>query len=202
VKDVSISGDAQKVADSVTKKAVSQLESQLDEALSAALKLTDSSHKASSEKAVKAIEIKAEELRELLRSKAAEADLKVKLKEESIKAEATDKVMSEALRRLKLDRGEWYTKFLRRILDSLQDEAESYGGFIIHGSAEDLNLLRDLIKGYSGLELSEEPVQVVGGVVAISKDGSVRLDYTLDQLVKENYTYLRGLASRELFEVR
>jgi len=199
---VSISGDAQKVADSVTKKAVSQLESQLDEALSAALKLTDSSHKASSEKAVKAIEIKAEELRELLRSKAAEADLKVKLKEESIKAEVTDKVMSEALRRLKLDRGEWYTKFLRRILDSLQDEAESYGGFIIHGSAEDLNLLRDLIKGYSGLELSEEPVQVVGGVVAISKDGSVRLDYTLDQLVKENYTYLRGLASRELFEVR
>jgi len=199
---MSISGDAQKVADSVTKKAVSQLESQLDEALSAALKLTDSSHKASSEKAVKAIERKAEELRELLRSKAAEADLRVKLKEESIKAEATDKVMSEALRRLKLDRGEWYTKFLRRILDSLQDEAESYGGFIIHGSAEDLNLLRDLIKGYSGLELSEEPVQVVGGVVAISKDGSVRLDYTLDQLVKENYTYLRGLASRELFEVR
>jgi len=199
---MSISGDAQKVADSVTKKAVSQLESQLDEALSAALKLTDSSHKASSEKAVKAIERKAEELRELLRSKAAEADLRVKLKEESIKAEATDKVMSEALRRLKLDRGEWYTKFLRRILDSLQDEAESYGGFIIHGSAEDLNLLRDLIKGYSGLELSEEAVQVVGGVVAVSKDGSVRLDYTLDQLVKENYTYLRGLASRELFEVR
>jgi len=199
---MSISGEARKVADSVTKKALSQLESQLDEALSAALKLTDSSHKASSEKAVKAIEIKAEELRELLRSKAAEADLRVKLKEESIKAEATDKVMSEALRRLKLDRGEWYTKFLRRILDSLQDEAESYGGFIIHGSAEDLNLLRDLIKGYSGLELSEEPVQVVGGVVAISKDGSVRLDYTLDQLVKENYTYLRGLASRELFEVR
>jgi len=199
---VSISGEARKVADSVTKKALSQLESQLDEALSAALKLTDSSHKASSEKAVKAIEIKAEELRELLRSKAAEADLKVKLKEESIKAEATDKVMSEALRRLKLDRGEWYTKFLRRILDSLQDEAESYGGFIIHGSAEDLNLLRDLIKGYSGLELSEEAVQVVGGVVAVSKDGSVRLDYTLDQLVKENYTYLRGLASRELFEVR
>jgi V/A-type H+-transporting ATPase subunit E len=199
---MSISGEARKVADSVTKKALSQLESQLDEALSAALKLTDSSHKASSEKAVKAIEIKAEELRELLRSKAAEADLKVKLKEESIKAEATDKVMSEALRRLKLDRGEWYTKFLRRILDTLQDEAESYGGFIIHGSAEDLNLLRDLIKGYSGLELSEEPVQVVGGVVAVSKDGSVRLDYTLDQLVKENYTYLRGLASRELFEVR
>jgi len=199
---MSISGEARKVADSVTKKALSQLESQLDEALSAALKLTDSSHKASSEKAVKAIEIKAEELRELLRSKAAEADLKVKLKEESIKAEATDKVMSEALRRLKLDRGEWYTKFLRRILDSLQDEAKSYGGFIIRGSAEDLNLLRDLIKGYSGLELSEEPVQVVGGVVAISKDGSVRLDYTLDQLVKENYTYLRGLASRELFEVR
>jgi Archaeal/vacuolar-type H+-ATPase subunit E len=199
---MSISGEARKVADSVTKKALSQLESQLDEALSAALKLTDSSHKASSEKAVKAIEIKAEELRELLRSKAAEADLKVKLKEESIKAEATDKVMSEALRRLKLDRGEWYTKFLRRILDSLQDEAKSYGGFIIRGSAEDLNLLRDLIKGYSGLELSEEPVQVVGGVVAVSKDGSVRLDYTLDQLVKENYTYLRGLASRELFEVR
>jgi Archaeal/vacuolar-type H+-ATPase subunit E len=202
VKDMSISGEARKVADSVTKKALSQLESQLDEALSAALKLTDSSHKASSEKAVKAIEIKAEELRELLRSKAAEADLKVKLKEESIKAEATDKVMSEALRRLKLDRGEWYTKFLRMILDTLQDEAKSYGGFIIRGSAEDLNLLRDLIKGYSGLELSEEPVQVVGGVVAVSKDGSVRLDYTLDQLVKENYTYLRGLASRELFEVR
>ncbi|PVU68431.1 hypothetical protein DDW02_01130 [Acidilobus sp. SCGC AC-742_M05] len=202
MKDMSISGEARKVADSVTKKALSQLESQLDEALSAALKLTDSSHKASSEKAVKAIEIKAEELRELLRSKAAEADLEVKLKEESIKAEATDKVMSEALRRLKLDRGEWYTKFLRRILDTLQDEAKSYGGFIIHGSAEDLDLLRDLIKGYSGLELSEEPVQVVGGVVAVSKDGSVRLDYTLDQLVKENYTYLRGLASRELFEVR
>jgi len=199
---MSISGEARKVADSVTKKALSQLESQLDEALSAALKLTDSSHKASSEKAVKAIEIKAEELRELLRSKAAEADLRVKLKEESIKAEVTDKVMSEALRRLKLDRGEWYTKFLRRILDTLQDEAKSYGGFIIHCSAEDLNLLRDLIKGYSGLELSEEPVQVVGGVVAVSKDGSVRLDYTLDQLVKENYTYLRGLASRELFEVR
>jgi len=76
---MSISGEARKVADSVTKKALSQLESQLDEALSAALKLTDSSHKASSEKAVKAIEIKAEELRELLRSKAAEADLKVKL---------------------------------------------------------------------------------------------------------------------------
>jgi len=199
---MSISGDTRKVADSVTKKAISQLESQLNEALSAALKLADSSHKASSEKAVKAIERKAEELRELLRSKAAEADLRVKLKEESIKAEATDKVMSEALRRLKLDRGEWYTKFLRRILDSLQDEAESYGGFVIHGSAEDLNLLRDLIKGYSGLELSEEAVQVVGGVVAVSKDGSVRLDYTLDQLVKENYTYLRGLASRELFEVR
>jgi len=56
---MSISGDTRKVADSVTKKAISQLESQLDEALSAALKLADSSHKASSEKAVKAIERKA-----------------------------------------------------------------------------------------------------------------------------------------------
>ncbi len=198
---MSVSGDPAKVAESITGKAISDLNSKLEEALAAALKLLGSSYNKAVEELRSAIERKAEELNDLLKSKAAEADLQVKLKEESIKAEETSRVMEEAMRRLRQDRGEWYVKFLRKVLQSLQEEGETYGGFTLRCSAEDLGLVRELIKGYRGLELSDEPVLVVGGVVATSKDGTVKLDYTIDQIVRENETFLRGLASRELFEV-
>ncbi|MGC9071182.1 MAG: V-type ATP synthase subunit E [Acidilobus sp.] len=198
---MSVSGDPSKVADAVTGKAINQLDSQLEEALSAALKLLTSSYNKALEEMRAAIERKAEDLSELLRSKAAEADLQVKLKEESIKAEESSKVMEEVIRRLKSDRGEWYVKFLKRVFEALSTESEQYGGFIIRCAPEDQPLVRELIKGYRGLELSDEPAMVVGGVVATSKDGTARLDYTIDQIVKENETLLRGLASRGLFEV-
>ncbi|MGC9209878.1 MAG: V-type ATP synthase subunit E [Acidilobus sp.] len=198
---MSVSGDPNKVAEVVIEKAISQLNSQLDEALSAALKLLEGSYAKALNNLRSTIDRKAEELTELLRSKAAEADLQVKLKEEAIKAEETSKVMEEAIRRLKGDRGDWYVKFLRRVLESLSAESEQYGGFIIKCAAEDQPLVRELIKSYRGLELSDEPAMVVGGVVATSKDGTVKLDYTIDQIIKENETMLRGLASRQLFEV-
>jgi len=39
-------------------------------------------------------------------------------------------------------------------------------------------------------------------LISVSAVGSLRLDYTLDQVEKENFPLLRGLASRELFELR
>lgn len=198
---MSVSGDPAKVAEGITAKALSDMKSKLDEALSAAMKLLESSYARAVDQVRAEVQRKAEELSELLRSKAAEADLQVKLREESIKAEETEKVMNEALARISKDKGEWYVKFLRRVLEALQEEGEAYGGFVVRCSAEDRELLKELIKGYRGLELSDEPVPVMGGVIATSKDGSVRLDYSIGQLVKENETYLRGLASRTLFEV-
>ncbi len=199
---MSVTGDPKKVAESITARALHDMDGKLEEALSAAVKLLESSYSKAVADIRSEVQRKAEELSELLKSKASEADLQVKLKEESIKAEETDKVMNEALARIRQDRGDWYIKFLQRVLQALQEESEAYGGFVLKCSAEDKELIRDLIKGYRGLELSDEPVPVMGGIVATSKDGSVRLDYSIGQLVKENETYLRGLASRELFEVR
>lgn len=196
---MSISGNPDRVASDIIKKKLASFDSMLSEAEGAAEKLLLSSYNDAEKRLRDAIEAKAAELKERLRSDMAAADLQVKLKEDEIKDRTINEVIDEATSRLRSDRGEWYTKYLKSVIEELAEESKEYGGFILQVNKDDRKLVSDMIKAYPTLELSEQGVDITGGLIAISKDGSLRVDYSIDQFIKENLSSLRGLASRTLF---
>ncbi len=196
---MSISGNPARVADEIVKRKLAEFSSMLDDSVSAAEKLVNSAYEAAEKKLRDSITSKAQELKELLRSAQASADLQVKLKEDEIKNNAINDVMDEVKRRLSSERGDWYNAYLRAALKELSAESKMYGKFKIMCSPKDLDLVKDLVKGLEGLEVSDDTLNIIGGIVAVSQDGSVRVDYTLDQLISENEALLRGIASRALF---
>ncbi|ADL18825.1 V-type ATP synthase subunit E [Acidilobus saccharovorans 345-15] len=196
---MSMSGNPDKVATDIVKKKLASFNSMLSEAEGAAEKLLLSAYSDAERRLRNSIEAKATELKERLRSDMAAADLQVKLKEDEIKDRAISEVINEAISRLRSDRGEWYTRYIKSVIEELAEESKEYGGFIIQVNNDDRKLVSDMIKAYPTLELSEKTADITGGLIAISKDGSLRVDYSIDQFIKENFSSLRGLASRALF---
>jgi V/A-type H+-transporting ATPase subunit E len=194
-----MSGNPDKVAADIVKKKLASFDSMLSEAEGAAEKLLLSAYNDAERRLRDSIETKAAELKERLRSDVAAADLQVKLKEDEIKDRTISEVINEAISRLRSDRGEWYTRYIKSVVEELAEESKEYGGFIIQVNNDDRKLISDMIKAYPTLELSEKIADITGGLIATSKDGSLRVDYSIDQFIKENLSSLRGLASRTLF---
>jgi V/A-type H+-transporting ATPase subunit E len=94
---------------------------------------------------------------------------------------------------------EWYEKYLEKTL--LQVSEEGYEELIIKTSPDDINKVKSLISKLRlrGLKVSKEPVDIIGGIMAETPDGSVRLDYSLDLLLKMNEHRLMSTASKALF---
>jgi V/A-type H+-transporting ATPase subunit E len=196
---VSISGNPEKLANEAIKRALESYDSLLKDAEGAAEKLITSSYSEAERRLRSTIESKAAELEEKLRSDQAAADLQVRFREEEVKSKAIDDVIDEVMSRLRRDRGEWYIKYVQSALRDLEAEAKDHGGFVVMANRDDRELVAGLLKDLKDLELSDESVNIVGGIIAVSKDGSVRVDYSIDQFISENLPSLRGVASRALF---
>ncbi len=195
---MNVIGDARKMATTIVDARASELDAKLDSALSAARKLLDSALLEAMTRTRNAIESKALEASERLRSAEAEADLKVKLRADQLRARYIDEVFSEVRRRLATDRGDWYRSYLERAISAVAQEASKGVKFTLLCRKDDIELLRELASKY-GFEVAEGSTDIIGGFVALSEDSSMRIDLTIDQLLAENEVTLRGLISRKLF---
>jgi vacuolar-type H+-ATPase subunit E/Vma4 len=66
---------------------------------------------------------------------------------------------------------------------------------------EDLDLAKSIASRYPELlKVSREPVDIIGGVIAESQDGAVKLDYSLDLIISRNEAKLRYIALKALIE--
>ena len=198
---MSVSGDPAKFGRRIAEARMAEIEKEVNESLAAAEKLVTTSYQSAAERIRREVEAIRSDARERLRSAEAEADLRVKMAVEDVKSRAISDVIAEAVKALRNDRGEWYVEFLRRALKVVASEARERGKFVVKCNKTDLELVSRLVKEYEGLELSSEAIEIIGGVVAVSEDGSMTIDLSLDRLISENEASLRGVASSALFGV-
>ena len=198
---MSISGDPARLSKSIVEARMAEIEKEVDGSLAAAEKLVATSYQSASERVRREVEAIRNDARERLRSAEAEADLKVKMVTDDVKSKAINDVLAAAIEALKSDRGSWYEEYIRRALEVVESEAREHGKFVVKCSKADVELVSRLIKGREKLELSNETIEIIGGVVAVSEDGSMTIDLSLDQLIRENEASLRGVASSALFGV-
>lgn len=197
-----IYGDPARVGEEVAKSEMEKSLRELEEAYKAAQSLLEDKRRqllrAATERAVEAY------LRavERLRSEESRRELQLRTRVAQEKNKYLDEVIRRAIERIKAEKvgAEWYEKFMRRAMEAVASEAREHGGFIVSVAPEDLDLARRIAGELEGIEVSGETVDIIGGVLARSKDGSVALDYTLDFLVSESESRLRSIASKILFE--
>ena len=198
---MSMSGDPTKLGRRIAEARMAEIEKEVDESLAAAEKLVATSYQSAAERIRREVEAIRSDARERLRSAEAEADLRVKMATDDVKSKAISEVLAEAVEALRTDRGDWYTEYLRRALRVIESEAREHGKFVVKCNKADVELVSRLLGEYKGLELSSEVIEIIGGVVAVSEDGSMTIDLSLDRLISENEVSLRGIASSALFGV-
>ncbi|MCE4608570.1 MAG: hypothetical protein F7B61_06415 [Caldisphaeraceae archaeon] len=193
-------GDPKKVADRIATEKLTESKKIVDEAYDAAKKLLQESYRASLIELRKGISEKFQELGDALKSYESMLALEAKKGILEKRNSIIDQVIADAIEVIKKEKKEdWYRLFIKNLVDMLSLDAQSYGVLVVYASEEDRDLVKDIVSGYESIELADEPIEILGGLVATNKDGSVKLDYTIDQIIKENEVYLRGVASESLF---
>ncbi|GEM_PF-487989 len=193
-------GDPKKVADRIATEKLAESKKIVDEAYNAAQKLLQESYRTSLVELKKNISEKFQEMSDALKSYESMLALEAKKKILEKRNSIIDQVIADAIEAIKKGKKEdWYRLFIKNVVDALSLDAQSYGVLIVYASEEDRDLVRDTVSGYDSIELADEPIEILGGLVATNKDGSVKLNYTIDQIIKENEVYLRGVASESLF---
>ncbi len=195
-----IYGDPSKVAEEIVEREFGISKKHVDEAYEHGLKLIREAY----EKALREAEV---ELRgeigraeEQLRSVVSSLELEVRSEISALRAKFIEEVLDEAVKRIGELKGEKvYEDYLIKILSRLA--GEEYEGLVIRVAEDDMDRVQAIISrlGLSRLKLSREPAPIIGGVIAESPDGSVRLDYSLDLLIQMNKHRLMGVASKILF---
>ncbi len=194
-------GDPARVGEEAARAELEKALRELEEAYKAAQALLDDKRRQLLRSAVeRAMEAYLQAL-ERLRSEESKRELQLRTRVAEEKNKYLDEVIRRAMKRIKAEKAgaEWYERYMRRVLEAAAAEASEHGGFIVSVAAEDLELARKIAEGLEGIEVSSEPADILGGIIARSRDGSVTLDYTLDFLIREAESRLRSIASKILF---
>ena len=94
--------------------------------------------------------------------------------------ESIDKVFQKAIEKIKnTDKNEDYSKFVGTLLD---ETSKILGGtdFTIYTNDGDQSIVQSLLSGYPGAVLAPEKIDCMGGIRAVSRDGSMTFDNTID----------------------
>lgn len=196
-----IYGDPARVAGEAARAEMEKALRDLDEARSTARRLLEDKRRSLLRKALERVGEAYMDAVERLRSEEAKLELGLRTRVTAEKNRYLDQVMERLrgeLRRAKAGAA-WYEAYLRRVLEAVAAEAGEYGGFTVRVAPEDLELARRLASGLNGVEVSGEPADILGGAVAVSKDGSVTLDYSIDYVIAQADARLRSVAARVLF---
>lgn len=195
-------GDAEKLASRVVEGELPKAEEEVAEAYNEAKRLLEEKMRSVLRRSLDKLREGYMAAEERVKSAAARAEIEVRTFSSGERDKYINSVMSEVIEKIKREKvgAPWYEAYMRRIIENLSSEAREAGKLILRVAPEDLDLAQRLVKDAGGnLEVSGEPVEILGGVVASTPDGSVTLDYSLDLLLRDLQPYLRGVASRILF---
>lgn len=199
---MSISGNPEKVAGEAVAREIEKAKAQLEEARQASLSLVRDAYQSSLREAERRLREEWAKAEEQFKSLVSVLELELKSKASSAKNEYIDRAIELAVQRVREAKreGDWYEKYMEGVVKRVAAEAGE--GMTLYVAGEDYSLAEKLVKAYGRgkLRLSRDPAPILGGVIASSPDGSSRLDYSLDLLIKMEEYRLRSVASKVLFK--
>ncbi len=195
-------GDAERLASEAMKEDVSKSLKLLSEASEASLKLLEDSYKRGLEEAERRLLEEFSNLNERVKSLKSKLDFELRSRMAEKRNKFIEAVLAEVRRRLKEAKDEdWYKTYMESVFRALAAEARELGALKVMVAPEDLDLAMSIASRYPELlKVSREPVDIIGGVIAESQDGTVKLDYSLDLIISRNEAKLRYIALKALIE--
>jgi V/A-type H+-transporting ATPase subunit E len=195
-------GDAERLASESMKEDVSKSLKLLSEASEASLKLLEDSYKRGLEEAERRLLEEFSNLNERVKSLKSKLDFELRSRMAEKRNKFIEAVLAEVRRRLKEAKDEdWYKTYMESVFRALAVEARELGALKVMVAPEDLDLAKSIASRYPELlKVSREPVDIIGGVIAESQDGTVKLDYSLDLIISRNEAKLRYIALKALIE--
>ncbi|AFZ70924.1 archaeal/vacuolar-type H+-ATPase subunit E [Caldisphaera lagunensis DSM 15908] len=197
---MTLAGNPKKVAEEIKEKNFVETKKLVDDAYSASLKLLNESYQAALNEFKKGLNDKSQELNESLKSVEASLQLELRKAVSEKRNKYIDDVFNNAINEIKKEKSkDWYINFMKKVISIISSEADSYNGLIVYTSEDDKDLVKKLTSQFKNIEVSQENANIIGGVIATNKDGTIKLDFSIDQIIKENEVFLKGIASEKLF---
>jgi len=122
------------------------------------------------------------------------ADIETRNKQLLLLEDAVDKVFSKALDQISnVDRSGDYSNLIKSLLkESTQILGTSE--ITVFTNAKDKDVVQSVLSQFSGAKLSSDTIDCFGGIVAKSKDGTMKFDNTLDARIER----LKPLIRKEI----
>ena len=191
----------ERTIDKVLSQKESALISEIDSALQNSLKNLESSKSSLEVEYDNIIESSKKQAENLKRQIIGSSTLNARNKELVIIESAIDEIFTKAKEKLAKSNNEKnYEKLLTRLI---QDSSTKLGSeIIIQCNKTDLNLVKKLVSQESSnrkskITVSDEVVDIIGGIKAASVDGTMNLDNTLDS----NIESLKPLIRKEIVQL-
>jgi V/A-type H+-transporting ATPase subunit E len=195
------SNSLERTIDKVLSQKESTLISEIDSALQNSLKNLESSKSSLQVEYDNIIESSKKQAENLKRQIIGSSTLNARNKELVIIESAIDEIFIKAKEKLAKSNNEKnYEKLLTRLI---QDSSAKLGSeIIIQCNKTDLNLVKKLVSQESSnrksrITVSDEVVDIIGGIKAASVDGTMSLDNTLDS----NIETLKPLIRKEIVQL-
>ena len=195
------SNSLERTIDKVLSQKESALISEIDSALQNSLKNLESSKSSLQVEYDNIIESSKKQAENLKRQIIGSSTLNARNKELVIIESAIDEIFDKAKEKLAKSNNEKnYEKLLTRMI---QDSSAKLGSeIVIQCNKTDLNLVKKLVSQEasnkkSKVTLSDEVVDIIGGIKAASVDGTMSLDNTLDS----NIESLKPLIRKEIVQL-
>ncbi len=112
------------------------------------------------------------------------ADLEARNKSLLIVQESTEKVLEKAKEKIaNMERNAEYSSLITKLLTEATS-ALNTSDVIVYTNSKDKDVVQSAVSNISGAELSNDPIDCMGGVKVTSKDGSMSFDNTIDARIE------------------
>jgi len=112
------------------------------------------------------------------------ADLEARNKSLLIVQESTEKVLEKAKEKIaNMERNSEYSSLITKLLTEATS-ALNTSDVIVYTNSKDKDVVQSAVSKISGAELSNDPIDCMGGVKVTSKDGSMSFDNTIDARIE------------------
>jgi len=122
------------------------------------------------------------------------ADIEARNKQLLLLEDAVDKVFSKALDQISnVDRSGDYSNLIKSLLEE-STQVLGTSEITVFTNAKDKDVVQSALSQFSGAELSSDTIDCLGGIIAKSKDGTMKFDNTLDARIER----LKPLIRKEI----
>ena len=122
------------------------------------------------------------------------ADIEARNKQLLLLEDAVDKVFSKALDQISnVDRSGDYSNLIKSLLEE-STQILGTSEITVFTNAKDKDVVQSALSQFSGAELSSDTIDCLGGIIAKSKDGTMKFDNTLDARIER----LKPLIRKEI----